>query len=268
MLSEITETPKLDAQILLAHVLDRERSWLLAHPEHQLDESLLQAFDQLVARVQQGEALPYVTGERWFYGRKFRINSSVLIPRPETELLVEKGLDFLRTHPGRRHAVDVGTGSGCIAVSLCAEVPDLEMVAIDRSFEAVQIARVNAVMHGVGGQIDFLVSDLLGGILTEFDMICANLPYIPSKRLTSLKVAQCEPLTALDGGLDGLRYITQLIKAAGSLLAPDGRLILEIDETQGRALVQLVGDMYPAWSVVLHQDLAGMDRVLDIVRED
>jgi release factor glutamine methyltransferase len=268
ILSEITETPKLDAQILLSHVLDRERSWLLAHPEYQLDEARVHVFNNLVARVRQGEALPYITGERWFYGRRFTVSPAVLIPRPETELLVEMGLDYLRNHPGRRYAVDVGTGSGCIAVTLCGEVPDLKMLAVDRSFEAVQIAHANAFKHGVGEQIDFIVSDLLSGITTEFDLICANLPYIPVKRLASLEVARREPVLALDGGPEGLIYIVQLIRAAESYLTPGGCLILEIDETQGKALVQLVSEMYPAWSVALQHDLAGLDRVMELVREE
>lgn len=233
-----------------------------------MDETELHDFNNLIARVRQGEALPYVTGERWFYGRRFTVSPVVLIPRPETELLVEMGLDYLRNHPGRRHAVDVGTGSGCIAVTLCAEVPDLEMLAVDRSFEAVQIAHANAFKHGVGEQIDFIVSDLLSGISTEIDLLCANLPYIPGKRLASLEVTQREPISALDGGPDGLIYIAQLIRAAESYLTPGGCLILEIDETQGKALVQLVGEMYPAWSVALHHDLAGLDRVVEIVREE
>lgn len=252
---------------MLAHVLERTRSWLLAHPEFQLSESSRIDFERLVKRVQQGEALPYVIGERWFYGRLFSIEPSVLIPRPETELLIEAALDYLRVRPDRRRAIDVGTGSGCIAVTLCAELPDLEMVASDRSFEAVRIARTNAQAHQVAGRIDFIVGDLLKPVAGRFDLICANLPYIPSERLTSLEVAKREPCIALDGGVEGLDLIGRLLKQTQVLLKPGGRMILEIDETHGEQVMKLAGSVLPDWRAELHRDLAGLDRILIVDRK-
>jgi release factor glutamine methyltransferase len=266
-LRDITDTPQFEAQILLASILDRERSWLLAHPEFQLDEPTQRTFNQFVGRVQQGEALPYVIGERWFFGRKFSVESAVLIPRPETELLVEAALDFLSAHHDKRRAVDVGTGSGCIAVTLCAEVSDLSMFATDRSQQALKIAYRNAVQNQVDDRIHFWVGDLLDGVTGEFDLICANLPYIPSGRLSTLEVARREPIEALNGGEDGLKLVTRLIKGANKHLVHGGRMILEIDETQGDMVVDLAKSIYPDWSVALMQDLAGMDRVLVLDRD-
>ncbi|MDF1499303.1 MAG: peptide chain release factor N(5)-glutamine methyltransferase [Anaerolineales bacterium] len=266
-LRAVSENPYLDAQVLLSHVLNRERSWLLAYPEVQLDERAIQEFDRLVARAAEGEALPYLIGERWFYGRSFSVEPAVLIPRPETELLVETALDYLRANPDRRRAVDIGTGSGCIAVTLCAEAPDLQMVAIDRSHQAVRIARRNAETHGVEHLVNFMMGDLLNAISGAFDLICANLPYIPSDRLSSLEVAKREPHIALDGGGEGLIFISRLLQDAGRCLAPGGCLILEIDESQGDRVIELMKRLHPDWPAAVHKDLAGLDRVLVVERE-
>lgn len=266
-LRAVSENPNLDAQVLLSHVLNRERSWLLAYPEVQLDERVIQEFDRLVARAAEGQALPYLIGERWFYGRSFSVEPAVLIPRPETELLVETALDYLRANPDRRRAVDIGTGSGCIAVTLCAEVPDLQMVAIDWSHQAVRIARRNAERYGVEHLVNFMMGDLLTAISGAFDLICANLPYIPSDRLSSLEVAKHEPHIALDGGGDGLIFISRLLQDAGRCLAPGGCLILEIDESQGDRVIELMKRLHPDWPAAVHKDLAGLDRVLVVERE-
>jgi len=265
-LRDVTETSKLDAQTLMAHVLGRNRSWLLAHPEFPLDESAKQAFDHAVERVQQGEALPYVLGERWFYGRLFSVEPVVLIPRPETELLIEAALEYLRAYPDRRRAVDVGTGSGCIAVTLCAEMSELRMIASDRSLDVVEIARANAEAHNVVDRIDLLVGDLLEALVGEFDLICANLPYIPSARLDSLDVAKREPRTALEGGADGLKIIACLLLEAQNLLAPGGRMVLEIDETHGERVKDLAESVHPGWKTEVRKDLAGLDRILIVDR--
>jgi release factor glutamine methyltransferase len=266
-LRDISENPAMDAQLLLSHALDRERSWLLAHPEYQLHPPQQETFEQLVERVQLGEALPYVVGERWFFGRLFSIEPQVLIPRPETELLVEAALEFLQERPHIRRAVDVGTGSGCIAVTLCGEHPQLEMLAIDKSFSALQVAKQNKQRLTPNARMSFLVGDLLRSLKAEFDLICANLPYIPSGRLASLEVARREPMGALDGGSQGLDQITRLAFSLDEHLAAGGRAILEIDETQGAAVTRMVGEILPGCGVVVRKDLAGMDRVVVIDRQ-
>ena len=266
-LRDISHNPTMDAQILLSHALDHERSWLLAHPEYRLSLIQQMTFERLVERVRLGEALPYVVGRRWFYGRQFSIKPQVLIPRPETELLVEAALEFLEKYPHRRRAVDVGTGSGCIAVTLCAEHPELEMLAIDKSFTALQVAMLNKERLTPNAGMSFLVANLLGGLKAEFDLICANLPYIPSRRLASLEVARREPLAALDGGPEGLDHIIGLVDNLDEYLAPGGRAILEIDETQGATVMRMVGEVLPGCGIVVRKDLAGLDRVIVIDRQ-
>lgn len=265
-LRTVSDDPNLDAQILLAHSLGRDRSWLLAHPEARIDEREIERFGVLVGRVADGEALPYVTGERWFYGRLFSVEPAVLIPRPETELLIECALEFLQEDPSRR-VVDVGTGSGCIAVTLCAEIKGLELLAIDRSHRAVNVARRNAKSHEVEQRIDFLIGDLLSAVVGPYDLICANLPYIPRQRLSSLKVVKREPLCALDGGERGLEIIRRLLSSIGGQLVAGGRMILEIDASQTSDLMEWIGQSCPGCRVSVQQDLAGFDRVMIVDKE-
>lgn len=256
------DAPETDAQILLSHVLDRSRAWILAHPDEELDEDTLSRYDNLVRRVSDGEALPYVLGERWFYGREFLVEPSVLIPRPETELLVEMALDYLHENRSKRHGVDVGTGSGCIAVSLCSEVKDLEMLAVDRAEEAVRVARKNAERMHVVDRIQFVVADLLTPVVGKYDLICANLPYIPRKRLSALDVAKKEPIAALDGGQDGLELIWRLLEGIEGALNPGGRLLLEIDATQSSALLDRIVNVPGSREISIRKDLADLDRLL------
>jgi release factor glutamine methyltransferase len=266
-LRAVCENPNLDAQILLASVMQRDRSWLLAHPEAQLEANEYGQFIKYVERVKSGEALPYVIGERWFFGRLFSVEPSVLIPRPETEILIEAALEFLERNPLKRHAVDVGCGSGCIAVTLCAEIDNLEMLAVDRYVQAVKVTRRNAQFHQVESRIKLVAGDLLGCVVGEFDLICANLPYVPSERLVSLEVADREPLSALDGGKDGLEIISRLLSDVKRCLSAGGRMILEIDETQTNHLIANVQRKYPGWEVAVRKDLAGLDRALVIDRK-
>jgi release factor glutamine methyltransferase len=170
-------------------------------------------------------------------------------------------------NPNRRRAVDVGTGSGCIAVTLCMEISDLEMFAMDISMKAIEIARRNALMHTAQKKIQFWVGDLLNGVVGEFDLICANLPYIPRRRLSSLSVAKREPLSALDGGEEGLDLIFTMMRAAENHLRIGGRMILEMDESHGKRVMDLATSIYPDWSTVVSKDLAGMDRILILDRE-
>lgn len=261
-LQPVSDTPALDAQVLLAHVLEVPRAWVLAHPEVQL---LAEAEDRLQAaleRLESGEPLPYLLGHWEFYGLDFSLSPDVLIPRPETELLVEQAVNWLRAHPWRRRAADVGSGSGCIAVAAAVHVPDLRLVATDISLAALKIAQHNAVHHHVAEQIDFLASDLLPPVAVRFDLICANLPYIPNEVLKSLKVYRSEPGLALDGGPDGLDLIRRLLSSAPAMLAPGGLILLEIEASQGEAACRLARQALPQAEVRLLQDLAGKDRLV------
>ncbi len=261
-----SETPALDAQVLLAHFLERPRTWILAHPAATVAEARLDQVRQAAARLSQGEPLPYILGHWEFYGLDFSLTPHVLIPRPETELLVEKAINWLRAHPKRRNAIDVGTGSGCIGISLAKTIPDLHLVMTDISLQALHIAAVNIDKHGLTQRLRLIQSDLLQGITGPFDLVGANLPYIPTNTLLSLPVAGPEPRLALDGGVDGTTYIIKLLEQAKNNLAPGGLMLLEIDASQGETVERLARKHFVAPKVQIFKDLAGLDRCLEIER--
>src|SRR3990172_7706221 len=181
-LAAVSASANLDAQVLLAHILGTQRSWLLAHPEAELSTEQAETWDRALGRLEGGEALPYILGEWEFYGLKIQVTPDVLLPRPETELLVDTALSWLSANPQRSRAVDLGTGSGCIAVALAMHCPDLELWAIDISAAALAVATRNLERYGLETRITLLQSDLFDGLEAPFDLICANLPYIPSGR--------------------------------------------------------------------------------------
>ncbi len=270
----LTDTPELDAQVLLAHVLDKPRSWLAAHPETPLSGPQADSVREALSKLIDGTPLPYVLGRWEFYGRQFEVTPDVLIPRPETELLVEQALAWLQSRPvsfrSKLRAADVGTGSGCIAVSLAAQSPDLHVLATDLSLSALEVARRNAARFGVQTRIDFVQCDLLpphpDPLPTEshFDVICANLPYIPTSTLERLPVFGREPALALDGGPDGLDPIRRLLEIAPQWLAPRGLILLEIEASQGMAAFSLAFDSFHEARIRLHKDLGGKDRLIQI----
>jgi release factor glutamine methyltransferase len=273
-LAAASESPSLDAQTLLAHVLGSSRAWVLAHPEASLTPEQEKALRCAGVRLEAGEPLPYVLGHWEFFGLDYTVSPDVLIPRPETELLVERALEWLRAHPGRRGAADIGTGSGCIAVSLAVNLPDLHVLATDVSLPALEIAKANAEKHNVSKSIRFLRADLINLQpstfnfqpldLQPFDLIAANLPYIPTSRLASLAVARREPRLALDGGPDGLDFIRGLMPAVARWLAPGGCCLLEIDASQGEAALDLARSVFPQAKISVIPDLAGLDRLLQV----
>lgn len=259
-----SDTAYLDAQVLLAHVLGRQRAWVLAHPERTLTRAQERSLEGALEHLEGGEPLPYVLGHWEFYGLDILVTPATLIPRPETELLVEEALEWLRTNPGRWRAVDVGTGSGCIAVALAVNASALHVLACDLSLPALKVARQNAFRHGVGERVLCLQSDLLPATGERFDLICANLPYIPSERLPALRVSDREPRLALDGGRMGLRYIRRLLEIAPHRLAPGGLMLLEIDASQGAQLCDLARRSFPDARLSVLPDLGGYDRLLKV----
>jgi release factor glutamine methyltransferase len=259
-----TQTPLLDSQVLLAHTLGVARAWVIAHPEVELSQSQMHNLEFALARLERGEPLPYVTGTRDFYGLTFKITPDVLVPRPETELLVDKALEWLRAHPGRRLAADIGTGSGCIAVSLAYHLPDLVVIASDLSLAALRVAHQNITSYALESRVHCLAAHLLPRLRARYDLICANLPYIPASLLETLEVYRREPLLALDGGSDGLTLIRALLAEASRGLAPGGRLLLEIEASQGESALRLACSHFPGAQVTLLQDLAGLDRLIVI----
>jgi release factor glutamine methyltransferase len=272
----LSDTPQLDAQVLLAHIFEKPRTWLLAHTSSAPDTKRAARLETLVRRLERGEPLPYVLGHWEFYGLDFQLTPDVLIPRPETELLVERAIAWLQpskdepANARQRMVADVGTGSGCIAVTLAKNVPNIHVLATDISPAALKVARRNAAQFQVLPQIYFLTCDILpkrvhslSGI-RPFDLLCANLPYIPTEKLRRLPVYRREPTLALDGGPDGLDPFRKLFNLVPEWMAPGGRILLEIESTRGAAVLSLAYDAFTAASFHLHRDLAGSDRLLEI----
>ncbi len=263
-MSACSDSPLLDAQSLAAHVLKKTRAWLLAHPEQIIPESDISVLNSLLDGLQAGQPLAYLTGEREFYGRVFIVHPGLLVPRPETELLIEISLDWLKKNPDRHFAVDAGCGTGCIAVTLAAENRDLNVDAIDVEPLAVETTRENAKRHEVMDRLNPIVGNLLLSTRKKYDLICANLPYIPSETLPSLAVTRFEPALALDGGPDGLRLIESLLEQAVDHLRPGGLITLEIEASQGESAPQLAHQYFPTSQIDLHPDLANLPRLVTI----
>jgi len=262
-----SETAQLDSEVWLAKVLGQPRAWLLAHGDQPLTAQQEQDWAAGLQRLADGEPLPYLLGEWEFYGLTFRVSPSVLIPRPETELLVEEALAWLRSHPSRRAAADVGTGSGAIPVAIAANVPDVIFRAVDISTDALAIAQTNVAHHGLAERVHVSQGNLLDGFTNSLDLITANLPYIPSARVPELSVAAWEPRLALDGGVDGLELIRVLIEQAGQLLTPGGLFLEEIDPELEDTVKTLARQQWPTAQVDVLADLAGQPRLLRVELE-
>lgn len=262
-LEKTSETAGLDSQNLLAHLLDRPRSWVLSHPELPLTRNRIAALAKLTSRLEAGEPLPYVLGHWGFFGLEFEVTPSVLIPRPETELLIELALAWLRKRPECRYVADVGTGSGCIGITLAVNVPDLHVEAMDISPAAVEVARRNAANHEVRGRMEITCGDLFLEY-SNFNLIVANLPYIPTGTLHELSIYGHEPNVALDGGVDGMVLIRRLLMEAPTRLLPGGMLLMEIEASEGLAVLSFAQDIFTEAHIHLHKDLSGHDRLLEI----
>ena len=261
-------TANLDAQLILAHVLGVERSWLFAHYDHEL--SILQAntFTEHIARRSAGEPIAYLVGRKEFYGIELQVDRRVLIPRPETELLVDAVLTHLEMMPTAHSRIaDVGTGSGAIATALAYSWPTARIYAIDVSRDALDVAKANFEQFDQRQQISPLHGDLLEPLPEPVDVIVANLPYINSKEypLLMADVRDYEPELALHGGDDGLDVIRRLLQQAPSNLRPDGRIMLEIGCDQGEEMLGLVNTILPnARNVSVRSDYNGHDRIVII----
>lgn len=257
----------LDSQVLLAHILGHPRTWLLSHLDAPLTPPQFDSATQAFVQLQAGTPLPYILGHWEFFGLNFNITKDVLIPRPETELLVEKAIAWIKASPGRTSIADIGTGSGAIAITLATQLPEAHILATDISPSALNVAISNAKKFNVEKQIEFIECDLLPDHEPQsstFNLICANLPYIPTKTLHQLPIYGHEPTLALDGGPDGLDIYRRLLKLAPSRLAPRSMMLFELEASQGTSAFNLAYDMLDEASIQLHQDFAGHDRLLEI----
>jgi release factor glutamine methyltransferase len=271
---QATGAPRLEAELLLAHVLDLSRASLYAHPNRAFPAHQRATYQTLVNRRALGEPLPYLIGHVEFYGLNLSVNTHVLIPRPETETLVDLALT-LQSHSaplqGLEYPIsniqsfaDVCTGSGCIAIALAVHAPQARVYALDLSPGALAVARANAARHGVGDRVTFLQSDLLAALPEPVDLIVANPPYIAAQEWGALprEVREHEPRLALDGGPDGLDVIRRLLDQSPAHLRLGGALLMEMGAAQGAAVAHLARRAYPSAVVTIRADLAGRDRVL------
>lgn len=256
----VTDTPRLEAELLLASVTGLSRSLLLAHSDQVLSLSQRTAYLSLLHSRASGYPLPYLTRHIEFYGLEFAVTPDVLIPRPETEVLVDLARQF---QP--RRILDVGTGSGCIAVALAVHLPEAQVFASDISAAALHVAAANVRLHGVQERVHLVCADLLAPFAGPVDLIVSNPPYIAGQEWLSLPASVWhEPRLALDGGADGLEVIRRLLVAAPRILRPGGTLLVEIGASQGQAAAALAGALVAGGRIAIHHDLAGQDRVLEL----
>jgi release factor glutamine methyltransferase len=263
------DTPRFDAQLLLAWTLKARREDLARTPERELTEREQIIFAKAVSLRTERRPLPYITGEAWFYGRAFKINRAVLIPRPETEMLAELALRACRDRQNPKIA-DIGTGSGCIAVTLACERPDAQVWATDLSADALTLARKNVVRYGLEERISLLHGDLLGPLPNHlhFDAIVSNPPYVTEAEVAQLQpeVRDYEPLLALSGlgsaaGMDGTALHRRLLAEAPGLLKPGGCLLLEVGQGQAESVAGAARELGYA-DVAIADDFSGIGRVV------
>lgn len=229
-----------EASSLLCFSIDRPRSFLVAHPEYQLTAAEALKFEDAIRRRSTREPFQYIIGKQEFYGLDFLVDSGVLIPRPETEILVEAAVDVLANCVDPRFC-EIGVGSGCVSVSLLVNVPKAEAVASDVSTAALAFARKNAEMHGVSGRLELVESDLFEFIRGRFDLLVSNPPYVPAEDIEALQpeVRDFEPHLALSGGRGGLDIITRIANESPQYLKPRGRLMMEIGTAQSERVTTL-----------------------------
>jgi release factor glutamine methyltransferase len=263
-----SESARLDGELLIAHALGVERIDLYLQFDRSLGEPLLASIRDLVRRRARGEPVAYITGVREFYSRTFEVTPDVLIPRPETETLVDAVLARAEGAPAGDLA-DLGTGSGCIAVTLAAELPGRDVVATDLSGAALEVAAANAERHGVAERVRFLQGDWAAALDGPVAVVVSNPPYITAAELAELPrdVSAFEPRLALDCGSDGLDAYRRLLASLGSRLLPTGLLALEVDPRRAEAVAGLVEERLPSARSEVIVDLARRPRVV-IARRD
>ncbi len=263
-----SETARLDSQVLLAHVLDQSRSWLFAHHEHELSEGDCRRYADLITRRRRREPVAYLLGRKEFYGLDFVVDQRVLIPRPETELLVDLVLAQISDRRGRPVVVaDVGTGSGAIAITVASHAPEAKVYGTDISQDALDVAEENRKRLTPDAGPLFLEGDLLSPLPEPADVIVANLPYIADEEYSGLQsdVRDYEPRVALKAGVEGLDLIERLLEQLPSKVQPRGAVLLEISPRQGEIVQKMAQDLRPKPSYVgLRRDYSGQVRMVTL----
>ena len=262
LLQNVSDAPQQEARYLLSLVLGQSTAWLLAHDDEMLSDAQFVQWEDYIQQRITGKPLAYIAGKQAFYHWDFGVSEAVLIPRQETEELVERAYQWAQIQAGPLTIVDVGTGSGAIAISLALLLPEARVLATDISADALVKARKNAVRLSAKN-VQFFEGNLLSALpaKTRIDLLVANLPYIAHEDLAALAVTKWEPALALDGGQDGLVLIRQLLEQAPPFLCPNSQIMLEIGADQGDFFRELSSKFA---AVEVHQDLAGRDRMVMI----
>lgn len=280
------ENPRLDSEVLLSHLLKLDRVGLYLNYDRPLSKEELSSFREMVKRRGAREPLQYITGHQEFWSLDFKVTPDVLIPRPETEILVEEALKAvsreplavsgekpdiqLTAHSSQLTVLDLCTGSGCIAISLAHELKDAVVYAVDASEAALKVARENAENLGVKDRVFFLQGDLYEALtshvsrLTSFDLIVSNPPYVKTGDIPNIQpeVRDYEPRMAVDGGLEGLDFYRRIVAGASDYLLPSGWLMVEVGEGQASAVSEMINATNAFESVSIVKDLAGIERVV------
>jgi release factor glutamine methyltransferase len=263
----VSPTARLDAELLLAHVLRTTRTQLIARLDEPLAKRASEHLSELVIRRAELEPVAYLVGEREFYGLPLYVDPRVLVPRPETELLVELALAASARLPGdyALEVADIGTGSGAIAIAVAANLPHAHVWAVDLSEAALEVARANVERHGLGDRITLLQGDGLQPLPEPVDLLLSNPPYTMLETIDE-NVRRYEPHLALDGGSGGLQVIREILATAPRYLK-GSTLLMEIGAWQGQAVKALAAASFPGAAITIHRDLAGLDRVLEVERQ-
>ncbi len=258
---------RLEAEVMIMNVMRVPRHRIYAYQEEEVPEEAEKVLHELVERRLKREPLAYIMGHKEFYGVDLLVRPGVLIPRPETEGLVEQTLfaSMMRMEEGSFVIAEPGTGCGAIAVSLAIHLPAAHIVAMDLYETPLRVAEVNVQRHNVADRVTLLQGDLLEPFPEQVDLVVANLPYIRSESIDTLQPEiQWEPREALDGGADGLELIRRLLQQAQTKLKPGGAILLEVDPQQVEPIEAEAGTLFPSASCTVEKDLAGLDRVLTI----
>ena len=257
------EDPRLEAELLLRHLLKLDRARFYADLGQELTAEQIEHLNGLIQRRTRHEPMAYIIGYKEVFGIEFYVDRRVLIPRPETESLVEQTLELANSHPRPCLIADVGTGCGAIAIALASNLPQTKVYATDISAPALEVAAINCQRHGVGDRVFLLQGNLLEPIPELLDLIVANLPYVKNSDIAELsaEIKLFEPLLALAGGADGLKWIRKLLSQAKDKLRPNGAIVVEVGYDQGTAVTDLARGLIPGAEVRIVPDLSGHDRV-------
>lgn len=257
-LNDNSTSASLDVEVLLSHILNKNRSWLLTHPDFRISLWQNIKYNNLIKKRINNHPIAYLIGYKEFYGLKFKVNKHTLVPRPESELFID---ELKKINPHKKTIVDIGTGSGCIIISAAKNLPDNLFLGIDISKKALRVARQNAQHHNI--KLRLIQNNLLESLDIKIDIIMANLPYLTQKQMQEPSI-QREPIQALASGVDGLNHYRQLIEQIKNLEHKPDHILLEIDPIQSTTLEKIIKDRLPHYKINIIPDLNKQNRIIHL----